>query len=483
MRMMKLFGITLPLLTAALIGCSSDDDSSGSNKPATGGAMNAGGAAGTGASPASGGAMASGGGMATGGTMNGTGGAAPSGAVEFLTAWQDNDLKAVQAVEAGFEAAHPTVTVTVDRQDDVVKNMENRFTKGLGVPDVIHRPNDENMLKWMATDSIMDLGALYESEAWNDHMPAPLVQKQTLNGKTVAVPVNIQRLNSVFYNKKLFAANGLVPPTTIPEFKALVAKLKDDVGVTPMVIGNQWDWTFWMFVFTCLAPNVMGPDHYAKYFSGEAASPDDAKLTQMLETALYFRCGPTPEKGCDGFFNADIDTMDHYPSVESFIGGFQADQPQVAMLPAGDWVKSWIKDAGLKPGEDFDAFECPVMNAADERLFIASFDSIAAMKNAPNPQAADLFLRYFGSVEGQVAFNAKKGSIPARTDVDLAQYPDAFDSLQLKTHKDFQTHRYFDPGYKAGALPNMMAELKQSMQDGSIEIVHNYIKNNYDTLK
>jgi glucose/mannose transport system substrate-binding protein len=446
--------------------------------------MNTGGAAGTGASPASGGAMASGGGMATGGTTNGTGGAAPSGAVEFLTYWSNNDLLAVEEVGAEFEAAHPAITVNIGHDDDVVKHIENRFTKGLRVPDVFHRrSDDQKMLEWMATDSIMDLGPLYESEGWAENMPPEVVQKQTLNGMSVALPVNIQRLNSIFYNKRLFAEHGLVPPTTMAEFKTLVAKLKDDGGVTPMAIGNQWDWTFWMFVFTCIGPNIMGPDHYATYFSGHAASPDDAKLVEMLETALYFRCGPTPEKGCDGYFNADMDEIDHYPSVEAFIDGFQTDQSKIAMLPAGDWVKSWIKDAGLTPGEDFDAFECPVMDAADERLFIASYDSIAAMKKAANPQAADVFLRYFGSVEGQVAFNAKKGSIPVRTDVDLAQYPDAFDALQLKAHNDFRTHRYFDSSYKSGALPNLSPELKQSMQAGSIEIAYNYIKNNYDSLK
>ena len=40
----------------------------------------------------------------------------------------------------------------------------------------------------------------------------------TYNGEIYSVPANIHRGNVLFYNKKVFADNGLTPPTTWDEF-------------------------------------------------------------------------------------------------------------------------------------------------------------------------------------------------------------------------------------------------------------------------
>jgi glucose/mannose transport system substrate-binding protein len=49
-------------------------------------------------------------------------------------------------------------------------------------------------------------------------------------------------------------------------------------------------------------------------------------------------------------------------------------------------------------------------------------DSFTLAKNAPNRDATICWLKASGSQAGQDAFNPKKGSIPARTDVNEALY-------------------------------------------------------------
>jgi glucose/mannose transport system substrate-binding protein len=49
-------------------------------------------------------------------------------------------------------------------------------------------------------------------------------------------------------------------------------------------------------------------------------------------------------------------------------------------------------------------------------------DSFTLPVGAPNPDGAKAWLDTVGSLEGQVAFNKAKGSIPARTDADPAEF-------------------------------------------------------------
>lgn len=465
---------SLLLLLTLTTGCSSDDagaDSSGA------------------------------GGSGTAGSGTGGGGSANelSGSLEVVTFWgtEGGDFAAIENASNAFTERHPGVELQLTQVADgwagLDENIETRLMKGLEMPDVFQKASDESLLKWNANGDVYDLTELYaqpepEAEggnAWQDVIPEALLGRHRFDGHLLSLGVNLHRTNGIFYNKKLFEQHDLSPPKTIEDLKNLVVKLKSDVdlnGGAPMIIGNLYEWTFSVFVFSCLGPHVMGPDEYRDYLNGDL-SPENAKFEELLDLVLFLRCGPDPANECDGYFNPDIDELDHLPSIEAFVDGFEDGNPKYAMTQAGDWVKQWMKDGGLEPGVDFDVFVCPVANEGDTPVFTGGADSFSMMSAAPNPEAALAYMKFLGSKEGQLAINQEKGAIPIRNDIDLAQYPDIFDALQVKTYTDFQNHRYFIDGWAPGALPNMMSELKLSIQAGTTEIAYNYVKNNYSTLK
>jgi glucose/mannose transport system substrate-binding protein len=420
-----------------------------------------------------------------------------SGSVEVLTFWGNQDLSAIENAASAFTKKYPDVSVDVTSIDSGWSGMDeaidNRLAKALPMPAAFQKTSPDSVQRWDAAGEIADLKDLYvepESEeeggnAWQDVIPESILVTNVQDGKYISVGTNLNRTNSIFYNKKLFEQNGLSPPKTIEEFKQLVITLKDDVdlnGGAPLVIGNVYNWTLQVFVLTCLGPHLMGPDEFTNYFAGRGPA-ENAKFEELLELALFLRCGSDPTTECDGYFNTDMDTIDHVPSIDAFIAGYEDDAPKFAMAPAGDWVKAWMKDGGLEPGVDFDSFACPVANEGDTPVFTGGVDAFMMASRSPDPEAALAFMKFLGSKDGQLAINEKKGAIPVRNDINLADYPSVFDAVQVRTYADFQSSRYLVESWKAGALPSMGQELKDSLSAGTIEAAYNYVKNNYSTLK
>ena len=83
----------------------------------------------------------------------------------------------------------------------------------------------------------------------------------------------------------------------------------------------------------------------------------------------------------------------------------------------GDWEAADLDAKGFK---DYGYFVFPG-NGTGVYQWLA--DSFVLPKGAKNPDGTKCWLKTVGSADGQKAFNTKKGSIPARTDADPADYP------------------------------------------------------------
>jgi glucose/mannose transport system substrate-binding protein len=84
----------------------------------------------------------------------------------------------------------------------------------------------------------------------------------------------------------------------------------------------------------------------------------------------------------------------------------------------GDWAVAAFEEAGKTAGTDFTYF--PVPGTDGTFGFLA--DSFTLPVGATNPDGARAWLETVSSLEGQTAFNKAKGSIPARTDADPAEF-------------------------------------------------------------
>ncbi len=243
----------------------------------------------------------------------------------------------------------------------------------------------------------LPLDDLFDEHGWLANFTPEVITDVSVDGHIYGMPVNLHRENALFYNMQVFEAHGLTAPTTLDEFWAVCDELKSE-GVTPVVTSYQ-GWIL-RIMFNSLAMGAMGPEAYHEYFTGNAA-PDDESLDAAL--AAF-------ERVMNDYINDDAGDED-FGWTEAAQAMFDGD---AAMFFHGDWAKGYVQQLGWTPGVDFGAVGAP--GASD--LFLYGTDTFAMPAGGPNPDGALRFLETVASREGQVAFNAIKGSSPVRLDID-----------------------------------------------------------------
>ncbi len=263
---------------------------------------------------------------------------------------------------------------------------------------------------WVKSGMMAALDSLYDEKGWRGKFPDALIDMVSWQGRIYAVPSNIHWGNALWCNKAVFEKNGLTPPETMEQFFAVCEKLQK-AGVTPLALASRNKWPV-LHLFENLLAASGGRDFYMDLFAGKAAWDDD-RVKKALENF----------KKILEYVNADHAALT-WDQACGLVG-----QGKAAMTVMGDWARGYFVTQSLKPGEDFDAVATP----GTKGLFFVITDTFGMPENAPNKVATKLYLSIVGSVEGQLAFNLKKGSIPARTDVPT----DAFDPIAKKTMEYF----------------------------------------------
>jgi glucose/mannose transport system substrate-binding protein len=115
----------------------------------------------------------------------------------------------------------------------------------------------------------------------------------------------------------------------------------------------------------------------------------------------------------------------------------------------GDWAKGYFTAANWVPNKDFGAAPSPGTTGK----YVIVCDTFGLPKGAPNRANAINWLKVCGSQEGQAAFNPKKGSIPARTDVS----PSIFDPIAQQFIAEFKTDALVPSSAHGSATPDAFA--------------------------
>ena len=238
---------------------------------------------------------------------------------------------------------------------------------------------------------------IYTSEGLEQAFPADLLTLlKSYGGHYWGVPVNIHRSNVLWYNKAVFQANNVTPPTTFEEFVTVADTLKA-AGITPFVLGTKDGWEAG-HIFEDVLAGTLGADAYNGLWTG-ATSWTDAGVAQALENFKMML----------GYANTDHSAHTWDSAGEFLIAGTGG------MMIMGDWTDGWFTS------KDFTGYGW-APPPGTQGIFVALSDSFALPANAPNETNALNWLKVCGSKEGQEAFNPQKGSICARTDCDPALF-------------------------------------------------------------
>ncbi len=251
---------------------------------------------------------------------------------------------------------------------------------------------------------------IYASEGLEQAFPADLLSLLKYQDHYWGVPVNIHRSNVLWYNKAVFEANGVTPPTNFDEFQQVAETLKA-AGIQPYVLGTKDGWEA-AHIFEDVLAGTLGPDGYRGLWTG--ATPwTDPGVTQALENFKLMM----------SYANADHPALTWDGAGEYLING------KGGMMIMGDWTDGWFTSKGFT-GYGW----APPPGTAG--TFVALSDSFALPKDAPDQENAVNWLKVAGSKAGQEAFNPKKGSICARTDCDPALFNEYLQSAMVDWSKD-----------------------------------------------
>lgn len=319
--------------------------------------------------------------------------------------------------------------------------------------------------EWYEEGALADISAVAEAENWADILPVSIAGHMKCEGTWCAAPVNVHRVDWIWANAEILAANGISMPTSWDEFNAAADKLQT-AGIIPLAHGGQaWqDAT----VFEGVALGILGAEGYHKAF----VELDEATLTSDEMKAVFDQM-----RKMRGYVDANFSGRDWNLATAMVMNG------EAAFQIMGDWAKGEFLAAGKVPGKDFLCLSTPGDG------FLYNVDSFAMFKVGGDDDIAgqNLLAKLIVGKNFQKVFNLNKGSIPARVDVSL----DEFDSCAHLSATDMAAsneggsllpsyaHGMALRGAQAGAITDVVtAHFNSDMSsDEAVEMLAQAIKN------
>lgn len=373
--------------------------------------------------------------------------------------------EAINALIDAFEEAHPNITV---RQNPIAggggANMraEIKSMVAAGNP-----PNSWQLNYGYGMISSFAPALEPISHIWEDYpVSEDIKQWGTIDGEQYAIPINVHRTNSLWYNVEILEEVGIETPIeTIDEFMDAMAEIKE-AGYTPLAVGHGAGEEFrWCLVFDSLLAGVPSGDYQTvrDYHSGEL---------NVLESEAYREALTLLAEIIEsGYINDDFTALTWDEGAGLVAAG------DAAFNIMGDWVKGYFTAADLEPNVDFGFM--PVPGTSD--LYIGHGDSFVA---GELNEATEKWFRFLTSKEAQTAFNPIKGSTPPRVDAPLG---DNYGEIMTEIIKDFrdedvvkvQSYQVAPPEETLDIFGRLFSEFVQHLD---VDLMIQDIQSEYDMI-
>ena len=390
--------------------------------------------------------------------------------VEIIDWWTAGGEKdAITALLALFQQQYPTEKpLPMPIEGSTAARMTiQRLMNGGQPPDTFQANGGWDLLAWVLSNDVDDNNSKMDpvdpaAEGWADVMPEAVLDTVRFDGKCYGVPLDIHRVNTLFYNTPLLPTFALAgAPMSLDALFAVAAELKAKGTVAPVALGTK-DGTLPILFFENLLVSRAGAGYYHDFMlgNGDPFSPQIAAAVDDLGTLLTYA-------------NTNSAQLTWSQAADRVLTG------DAAMTIMGDWDKAYMKSRGADPGTDFGAIATP----GTEGTFVFTTDTFGLPSGAPNQAGTIDLLTTFGSKAGQDIFNPTKGSISPRKDTDVTLY----DDMGRETISDFQKASQVVAATAILAPPAFMnainAALLQFVADGNKSTLIHTIANYYDILQ
>ncbi len=274
-----------------------------------------------------------------------------------------------QSIADRYMAANPDVKV------EIIGNPSSNVTLPQYEKDLLATDQFPDIMVMQNPADFVPSGALLAFDDGDlDYLADPEVGK--IGGKQYVANYKKQIIG-VFYNKDMFAANGIEVPTTYQALIDACDKLLE-AGIQPVSLGLKDGWPQGQLANMFAGTDLLAKDTHwgAKRNADEVKfnNPDLVKAMQKYQTICTKYCGD------------NITGITYTQMLEQFFNG------NAAMLPIGSWVNAEV-EKGL---QDFEVGWFPIPGDDDANVvsvFVNEGLSIGA--NTKYPEVCKDFIHFF----------------------------------------------------------------------------------------
>ncbi|MFF8536464.1 ABC transporter substrate-binding protein [Streptomyces sp. SAS_267] len=268
---------------------------------------------------------------ACGGSGSGTA-AAPKN-FSYLSVTENTTVKTAltSLSEGSCKSANDALPLKVETVPQASLDQKLQLLAGQGALPVQFAAGNAPALtqKLAKSGKIADLEAKLKELGVDDQLePAAVSTIKALYGGKLEVLPYEYNIEGVFYNKKIFEANGLKVPATWDQLVASAAKLQAK-GIQPFSASGQQGWPLTRLLSGYLYRSL-GPDALKDVADGKAKLTDPQYVKAATEIAAL---------GKKGYFGKGVGSIDYDTAMNQFLTG------KAAMLYMGSWALANISDA------------------------------------------------------------------------------------------------------------------------------------------
>ncbi|MEG1633301.1 MAG: extracellular solute-binding protein [Oscillospiraceae bacterium] len=353
-----------------------------------------------------------------------------------MGSWRTDDVAQMTALLAAYKEVAPNVTIEFQPTNppDYNATLRTQLDSGTG-PDLMYARSYATGIELFDAGYFADCSAI--PGLMENFTPSNLAPWQTADGKMFAVPFAAVS-HAVYYNKDVFAKEGLAAPATWEEFMTLCQTLKDK-GYTPLANGVADEWDILETFFLGMLPNYIGgATERVKYEAGEKAVNDEAFVNAYTDIA-----------GVAPFLPTGFEAVTYNDSQALF------STQKAVMFIDGSWTAGVYADAEF----DWGVFAIPAREGGKTAICFHPDMAITMNAGSENLEACTAFLTWLASPEGATVASANLpvGYFPMiNTEITLAD-PHANEFLSLNQGKETDA-RFVWP-----ALMDLYAPMNQAV--------------------
>ncbi|MBY3624840.1 extracellular solute-binding protein [Acinetobacter sp. CUI P1] len=307
--------------------------------------------------------------------------------LKFFTALADRangSGKVEQDIIDAYMKEHPNVKIEVEAlQDEPYKSKIKVYASSNQMPDIIQAWGQPSFLSpLLDNDLLLELNS---ADFEGDQFVSGSMDGFSKDGKLYGLPRSADYM-VMFYNKKIFADNGIEVPKTTADLLAAVKTLRAN-KINPIAMNGMDAWTLPIW-YEFVAQRQNGDFNKMDEAVARKISFNDPSLVAAATEMQDF----ANAKGfADGWLTAD------YGAARNLFG-----QGQAAMFFMGAWESGLATDVNFS--EEFrnnvGAFAFPGSDKGKSTDDAAWYGGgYAVSKNSKHPEAAVDFLKYFFAPE------------------------------------------------------------------------------------